>query len=167
MQCGQLLMKTPAAGAYIGSETWMGIEPQPAKALYGDASGVTFNPVESWESKSSSAEEEVVEEGEEVASVARAPGPETRTRELTKLPSLCLLQASQLPLSSLTTFASSCPPLTAPARSLGKQYLRATEKLALHINYISGFLPRALQLSSHIQNKTKQNKVLCRNQGSP
>lgn len=78
-----------------------------------------------------------------------------------------LLASRSQPLSSLTLFASFCPPLTAPARSLGKQYLRVPEKLALHVNYISGSLPRALRLSSHIQNKTKQNKVLCGNQGSP
>lgn len=77
-------MSILAAGAHIGSETWMGNEPQSAKALYAVPSDVTFDLEQSRESKSSSAEEEVAEEGEEVASVTGAPRPETRTRELTK-----------------------------------------------------------------------------------
>lgn len=56
-----------------------------------------------------------------------------------------------------------CPSLTAPAVSRKRQYLRATENLALHVNYISGSLPKALQLSFHI----KKKKVLCRNQLIP
>jgi hypothetical protein len=158
MQHGLILLRASAAGAHIGSETWMGKEPLPAKALYGVASDGTFILKESWESASSSAEDEV---GEEVASVTGATGSETRTRELTKLlppsPPSSLTAAS----SSLTPFASCRPPLIAPARSLGKQYLRATEKLALHVNYISGFLPRALPgLFSHSkQSKAKQNKT--------
>lgn len=92
MQCGLILMRPSAAGGHIGSETRMGKEPQPAQALYGVASDVTFIPEESRESTSSSAEDKV---GEEVASVTGVPGPETRMGELTKLP-------ASFPAQSLT-----------------------------------------------------------------
>lgn len=46
-----------------------------------------------------------------------------------------------------------CPSLAAPAVSRRRPYLRATENLAVHVNYISGSLPRALQLSFHIKKK--------------
>lgn len=53
-----------------------------------------------------------------------------------------------------------CPPLTAPAVSMRRQYLRATENLALHVNYISGSLPRALRLSPHVKNKGIMQKSI-------
>lgn len=48
-----------------------------------------------------------------------------------------------------------CPSLAAPAVSRRRPYLRATENLAVHVNYISGSLPRALQLSFHIKKKKR------------
>lgn len=99
LQCGFTLLRILAAGAHIGSEAWMGNEPSPAKALYGVPRDVTFSREEDWEPASSSAEEELGDEGEEVASVSGAPRPETRTRELTKL-------LAAFPVSSLTVTAS-------------------------------------------------------------
>lgn len=84
-------------------------------------------------------------------------------RKLTELLAFFfLLSDSKLPLPPPFSPRSLpfCPPLTAPAVSMRRQYLRATENLALHVNYISGSLPRALRLSPHVKNKGIMQKSI-------
>lgn len=156
--------ETAAAGAHIGPEIWMVKWPSTSQGPVGLPSVVTFGPRGRLGMEflicrgggggrggrdspcplrsDGDVRGDLKWEQNLLELLASSPASWPRSR-------LSLLPAT--PVLFLPTL-----PLPAPALSNEVQHLRATENLALHVNYISGSLPRALQLSFHVLKKKKR-----------